>query len=1039
MIESQDTQIPFSAHLESGAIIKGKEQNQSSDHLEQGWTLINKRSAVRGTQYWTAQQDQVQVELKVVWPEAYSDNPTMWAFQASLEMDKLSQIEHEGIQKVIEWGFDTNYGCWWVALEEVKGFTLRRIIEENVLSVPDARTLFLALIEGLSACHQLGLVHRHIDLAHIMLTDAGAKLIRFQWPEEVRAGELAAATALLRADEAESIKLGPQYDLLPPEWLDGAAGDERSDVYSLGACLLRAVAPQGQSWRDAPAPLQAVIAQSMSIDPQQRGDLAQLATRLKESATSYLYRGSEADEPQRLFLHELVQIIRQDEVAWHMLGQPQTSDAFTKETQESDLDAELLPWGHFEQVVQAIERAKRAQPTHNSDGSTQKAIALLDREAALLKREEALKKLLEERSLELKKQNAELALARREFSQKESVLKAELEREKERAQRAVAEAEALKKAAQTEYQAAKEARELAGSHLADQDASRLASQSEIQASYEQLRQRVARFKKLEDEFKTKQQQFKQKELAQQDLEQELTQQSKLLADKEQQLTQSINEAQQVSAEAKIERSAAVEARAKAEQMQSATQSAKDRLKLESQAWHEEQSKLRTELNAQRQKTQSLLNQAEIDASQAQQERQSAEYERQEAKKMLSDSETLATQLAQERTQLDLDLDRIKQAEIKIERDKNKLLADQRSLIDQTRKLKFREKAIESKESELKSEEARVTTLKSEIEARLQRCVTQEEKLTKAKQALINERKELELERKGFEQDKSKHSGTHLAFTEGRVERGEDGEPLPAGYLNEVMVEGQRLRLRYCTPGRMLHGASGPQSKPEEGPKHLVELTCGYWLSESPVTQALWTVVMGPKEWAVEQDEIPADQITWLEAVRFCNRLSRAFGLSPAYRIESEARPLVKHLIEATGYRLPTEAEWEHAARAGGVHKTLFAGDDPLENLGWYIKNSGKKPNPIASKAPNAWGLHDLCGNIWEWCHDEWRKDSYRSRVKDGEKAIIDPIHYSEQLTPKVIRGGAFYELSDNCRLATRPGQAVDQSYGVGLRLCLPIF
>ena len=144
-----------------------------------------------------------------------------------------------------------------------------------------------------------------------------------------------------------------------------------------------------------------------------------------------------------------------------------------------------------------------------------------------------------------------------------------------------------------------------------------------------------------------------------------------------------------------------------------------------------------------------------------------------------------------------------------------------------------------------------------------------------------------------------------------------------------------------------------------------------------------------------------------------------------------------YIPESTGYRLPTEAEWEHAARAGGYHRDLFAGEENLDELGWYIKNAEKSLQPVGTLTANHWGIYDLCGNVWEWCHDEWRRDCYRLRVKDGQ-AVIDPQQYSQQLTPKVIRGGAFYELSLSCRISARPGQSVNNAYGVGLRLCLPL-
>ena len=249
-----------------------------------------------------------------------------------------------------------------------------------------------------------------------------------------------------------------------------------------------------------------------------------------------------------------------------------------------------------------------------------------------------------------------------------------------------------------------------------------------------------------------------------------------------------------------------------------------------------------------------------------------------------------------------------------------------------------------------------------------------------------------------------------------------------------------FRARYCPPGSTWCGSDHDDAKPEERPRHRVKLTQGLWFMETPVTQAQWSSLMDDNPSQYLGVDHPVESVTWLESVLFCNALSEIFDFESAYHIDGDLNA-PRHRIKvhwdenATGFRLPTETEWEYAARAGlsGQRHVYSSGAD-LDAVGWFSQNSGGHTHPVGLKTPNRWGLFDLSGNIWEWCQDEWLRDAYRKRI--GDRAI-DPVHYNAQLSPKVIKGGAWYDYMSDCRLANRPGQAIDQPYGIGFRVCLP--
>ena len=166
----------------------------------------------------------------------------------------------------------------------------------------------------------------------------------------------------------------------------------------------------------------------------------------------------------------------------------------------------------------------------------------------------------------------------------------------------------------------------------------------------------------------------------------------------------------------------------------------------------------------------------------------------------------------------------------------------------------------------------------------------------------------------------------------------------------------------------------------------------YELAAAPVTQAQYELVLGERPSTSVGGQLPVESMPWLDAVRFCNALSESEGLTPAYRVGGEAAEWDQ---AADGYRLPTEAEWEHACRAG----TTAARYGVLDEIAWYRGNSDERIHEVRGKLPNAWGLHDMLGNVWEWCWD-----------------FYDPEVYGSY---RVLRGGGWFDEPWSCRASVR--------------------
>ena len=170
----------------------------------------------------------------------------------------------------------------------------------------------------------------------------------------------------------------------------------------------------------------------------------------------------------------------------------------------------------------------------------------------------------------------------------------------------------------------------------------------------------------------------------------------------------------------------------------------------------------------------------------------------------------------------------------------------------------------------------------------------------------------------------------------------------------------------------------------------VELSA-FRLAAFPVTLGQYVQVTGEPPADASGPDRPVAGVSWWDAVRFCNALSLLDGLTPAYRLDAD----ITWDASADGYRLPTEAEWEYACRAG----TTGPRYGPLDEIAWYRGNSGEQAHDVGGKLPNPWGLFDMLGNVWDWCWDTY-----------------DPQVYGSY---RVLRGGGWYDEHWSCRASVR--------------------
>ena len=217
------------------------------------------------------------------------------------------------------------------------------------------------------------------------------------------------------------------------------------------------------------------------------------------------------------------------------------------------------------------------------------------------------------------------------------------------------------------------------------------------------------------------------------------------------------------------------------------------------------------------------------------------------------------------------------------------------------------------------------------------------------------------------------------------------------------VKGVKFNMISCPAGEFWMGSKKIYDSYIEHPHHLVKITKPFLIGQTQVTQALWEIVMGSNPSRFKGKKLPVEYITWYNMAEFCNTLSELQGFQSAYKNLSSGKILDIRLDRlANGYRMPTEKEWEYAAKANTEY--TYAGSNTLRKVGWSYKDSNNRTHPVASKKPNAWGLYDMSGNVAEWCDDKW---------------IPAEPTFNLSRMKRAIRGGSWDNEAVDCRITSR--------------------
>jgi formylglycine-generating enzyme len=254
-----------------------------------------------------------------------------------------------------------------------------------------------------------------------------------------------------------------------------------------------------------------------------------------------------------------------------------------------------------------------------------------------------------------------------------------------------------------------------------------------------------------------------------------------------------------------------------------------------------------------------------------------------------------------------------------------------------------------------------------------------------------------------------------------------------------------FKMIYVQGGEFIMG----DGKEYSDPPHSVQLTYNYFIGEFPITQELYLSVTGNNPSYVQGVNHPVGQVNLQDAIEFCNLLNKMIGFQPVFNKDNGLLdPHGKRtddIMKVSGFRLPTEAEWEYSACGGASTgsaaaiaaalkmshgcATLFSGSNYLDEVGWYNKNNNYETKPVGLKFPNELGIYDMSGNVWEWCIDWFDKDFFMKKASQ-----INPVNLSKD-SFRVLRGGSWRISVDRSRMTSRTTPAPTRRwYDLGFRL-----